>query len=373
MRKPLNILIMNRQFHGIFGGVEYMSTALANEMSARSHTSHLLSLDMPEATIEYDLNPAVIWHKVSTVDAQNRANKKEQFNRLKKIRTILKEQKIDIAIGFQDGAFLTLALAAFGTGIPIIAAERNSPSRFDFTSDGKYRHLRYNSFRLAKKVTVQCPSYTNLYPKYLRSKIEVIPNPVFPAEKTANPAGDKNGRKTLLSVGRLSYQKNYMVLLKAFSLLAKEHPEWDLVIVGEGDHRERLENFIKQKSLQDRIKLVGYAKNTKDYYAKAQLFCLPSLWEGFPNVLAEAMAHGLPAIGFENCAGVYDLIEHNKTGLLSKGGDSPKNLSIAISALMNNDNRRVSMGGTAKEKTKEFTPAPVYDKWEQLFTNLAKG
>jgi glycosyltransferase involved in cell wall biosynthesis len=85
------------------------------------------------------------------------------------------------------------------------------------------------------------------------------------------------------------------------------------------------------------------------------------------------MAHGLPAIGFENCAGVSDLIVHNKTGLLAKGGDNPKDLSSVMDALMRNDEARASMGRAAQEKTKEFTPAPVYDKWEQLFTNLAKG
>lgn len=373
MTRPLNILVMNRQYNGIFGGVEYMSTSLVNEMHARGHHCHLLSLDMPEATIEYSLDPAVTWHKVSTVDAQHKADRKERFNRLKKIRRILKKQKIDVAIGFQDGAFLTLALAALGTSVPVIAAERNSPSRFDFTSDGKYRHLRYNSFRLAKNITVQCPSYVALYPKYLRKMIRVIPNPVYPARDIANPKGKEGERKTLLSVGRLSYQKNYMVMLEAFSLIANQHPNWDITIVGEGDHRERLEDFINDKNLKERIHLIGYSKNTKDYYARAQLFCLPSLWEGFPNVLAEAMAHGLPAIGFENCAGVSDLIDHNKTGLLAKGGDNPKDLSIALNLLMGDDNTRVSMGSAAKEQTKEFTPAPVYDKWEQLFKNIAKG
>lgn len=372
MTKPLNILVMNRQYHGIFGGVEHMSTSLINEMSARGHNGHLLSLDMEGAKIEYNLAPNITWHKVSTINAQKKAAKKEQFNRLKKIRCILKKHKIDVAIGFQDGAFLTLALAALGTNIPVIAAERNSPSRFDFTSEGKYRHLRFNSFRLAKKVTVQCPSYVDLYPEYLRNKIEVIPNPVFPALHAAKPGGREGERKTLLSVGRLSYQKNYRVLLEAFTLIADKQPEWDLTIVGEGDHRDRLEAFIEKNGLKNRVNLVGYSRNTEKYYQKAHLFCLPSLWEGFPNALAEAMSHGLPSVGFEECAGVSDLIEPEKTGLLAKGQNNAQTLMESIDALMANNNRRALMGQNAKEKIKEFTPKLVYDKWEQLFTDVAK-
>lgn len=364
---------MNRQYHGIFGGVEHMSTALVNEMSARGHKCHLLSLDTESAEIEYDLAANITWHKVSTVDAQHKADRKERFTRLKKIRAILKEHKIDVATGFQDGAFLTLALAALGTGVPVIAAERNSPSRFDFTSDGKYKHLRYNSFRLAKNITIQCPSYVDLYPKYLRKKIEVIPNPVFPPPNTAHPKGKEGENKTLLSVGRLSYQKNYLVMLKAFSLIADKHPEWDLVIVGEGDHRDRLEEFIAENDLNERVNLIGYSKKTQDYYTNAQLFCLSSLWEGFPNALAEAMAHGLPSIGFQNCAGVSDLIEPDKTGLLAKGNDNSDDLAKVMDTMMSNDVKRAVMGQNAKEKIKEFTPAHVYDKWEQLFTNIAKG
>lgn len=164
-----------------------------------------------------------------------------------------------------------------------------------------------------------------------------------------------------------------MVMLEAFSLIANKHPNWDLTIVGEGDHRERLEKFINDKNLKERIHLVGYSKNTENYYTKAQLFCLPSLWEGFPNALAEAMAHGLPSIGFERCAGVSDLIEHKVTGLLAKGDKSTKELSDVMSTLMSDNALRTTMGNAAKEKTKEFTPVHVYDTWEKLFLNIAKG
>lgn len=364
---------MNRQYDQIFGGVEYMSTSLANNMSTRGNTCHLLSLDMDGADIEYDLDPSIAWHKVSMVTAQNKAGWKERLGRLQRIRRILKDKKIDIGIGFQDGAFLTLALAALGTGIPIIAAERNSPTRFDYTSEGKKRNLRYRSFQLAKYITVQCASYVDLYPSYLRPHIKIIPNPVPPTKNQAAPEGKKNDRKILLSVGRLSYQKNYMILLQAFADIAKSFPLWDMVIVGEGDHRKRMEEFIKQHNLETRITLTGYTKDTQSYYNSAHLFCLPSLWEGFPNALAEAMAHGLPSVGFVDCAGVSDLIESQKTGLLAEGNGNPESLSHALSELMDNDNARLIMGKAAKERTKEFTPEQVYDKWEQLFINATQG
>lgn len=358
---------MNRQYHEIFGGVEYMSTSLVNEMVKRGHNCHLLSLDQETAQIKYDLDPSIKWHKVSTVSAREKASWQERSNRLKWIREILIDEEIDVAIGFQDGAFLSLAVAGFGTKVPVIAAERNAPTRFDFIKEGKYRQFRYNSFRLAAAVTVQCPSYVDLYPSYLRERMHVIPNPVFPVSGRAQPRGVAGNKKTLLTVGRISYQKNFHVLIHAFSEIAEKFPEWQLVIVGDGEGRKTLDQLIKRQGVERQVQLVGYAQDPSSYYQSAQLFCLPSRWEGFPNALAEAMSYGLPSVGFADCAGVYDLVERNVSGKLAQGNENHKSLSTALSDLMADDAARAVMGQAALKRSGEFTPSKVYDMWEELF------
>lgn len=371
-QRPLNILVMNRQYHEIFGGVEYMSTSLVNEMVKRGHNGHLLSLDQEGAEIKYDLDPSITWHKVSTVSAKEKATWSERYDRIERIRRILTNENIDVAVGFQDGAFLSLAVSALHTKIPVVAAERNAPTRFDFIKEGKFRQLRYNSFRLAAAVTVQCPSYVDLYPSYLREHMCVIPNPIFPVSGKAEPRGMVGKKKTLLTVGRISYQKNFYVLIHAFSEIVERFPEWRLVIVGDGEGRDALEQLIARKKLESQVTLVGYTKDPSSYYASAQLFCLPSRWEGFPNALAEAMSYGLPSVGFEGCAGVSDLIKNDVSGKLAQGNENHKSLTSALSALMSDDDARVAMGQAALKQCEEFTPSKVYDMWEDLFYKVKK-
>ena len=97
-RKPLNILVMNRQYHQIFGGVEYMSASLVNEMTKRGYRCHLLSLDQEGAQIEYDIEPSIKWHKVSNISSKQKASWKERFQRFKKIRDIIKNETSQLNI-----------------------------------------------------------------------------------------------------------------------------------------------------------------------------------------------------------------------------------------------------------------------------------
>lgn len=348
----------------MFGGVEHMSTALLRALHAKGHTCHLVSFDSHDAEIYYDIPEGVTWHRISDYPVHQKAGQYERIKRLLALRKIIKKHKIDVSIGFQDGAFLCLALASLGTKIPVIAAERNGPQRFDYIKAGRYRNIVFNSFRLARAVTVQCPSYVAKYPKYLRHKIHVISNPVFMPNHTHKTESKK---KKILSVGRLAYQKNHEVLINAFSLLAKDHLDWNLVIVGEGEARPELEKQIETLNLTDRVFLEGYHKSPDIYYNDADIFCLSSRWEGFPNTLAEAMAHGLPCIGFEGCCGTADLIQSGDNGYLAQGNDSAITLKEALKKIIMNDQERIEMGNNARISVEQYAPNNIYDQWENLF------
>jgi glycosyltransferase involved in cell wall biosynthesis len=368
----MKILVMNRKYGGVFGGVELMSTSLVNEMTARGHECHILSLDQENATMCYDIDGRIQWHKIANTAADEKANWGERWRRFKKIREILVSNNIDVAIGFQDGAYLSLVTAAAGTGVSVIAAERNAPSRFDFIKAGKFKHLTFNSFRFAKRLTVQCPSYVSKYPRYLKNKIAVIPNPVFPSTEGESVKALDTGRNKIVSVGRVSFQKNYFVLIQAFSELAKNFPSWDLVIVGDGEDRGSIEAKIAKLHLSDRVSMVGYDKDPQKYYNSKDLFCLPSRWEGFPNALAEAMSKGLACVGFQGCSGVADLIENQKTGLLAAGNGDAKALSGALETLMRDDNLRIKMGQQGMKEISQYSPQKVFDMWEKLFESVSE-
>lgn len=367
----MRILFNSRKYDGIAGGVERMSIAIMDEMVRRGHQIEMMSLDPESACTFYPLDPAVRWTRIDIGEPTRKASPGEILARQAAMRAVIRRFRPDVAIGFQQGAFVTMAIAALGTGTPVIAAERNAPHRFDHLKDGHGRGFQYASFRLARFVTVQFESYRDHYPAHIRKRIVSIPNPVPPAEGISEPAGSSPVRKTLLCVARLSYQKNQALLIHAFARIASSFPDWDLELVGDGEDRATLEALAASVAPPERIRLAGAQADVYRYYRAAQLFCLPSRWEGFPNALAEAMAFGLPAVGLTGCAGVNTLIENGRTGLLAPDAEAGA-LAETLAALMVDPGRRVVMGAAARTAIADYAPEAVFDRWEALFELAAR-
>lgn len=366
----MRIVISYRAIDNIAGGVERMATSLMNAMIKRGHEVHFITLDKKEATSFYPMDKKILWHKMDMGNYREKASWQLRFKRAKTARALLKKINPDIITSFQGGSFLSMRAYSATMGIPVILAERISPSHFDFTKAGRLRSVFYQLYRTANLITVQCESYISQYPAYLQHKIRTIPNPVFPARGAANPAGTKNDAKTLLCVGRIGYQKNQLCLIESFACLHKKHPEWKLFLAGDADNKEAA-NLIKKLNIEEKVEMPGAVKNINDLYEQAHLFCLPSRWEGFPNALAEAMSYGLPAVGFRQCGGVQDLIQHEKSGLLANGNENLQTLTTALDNLMSNDQKRAQMGKEGAKWIKQFEPNKIYDLWEETFVQLA--
>lgn len=368
----MNLLLVCRSFNNMAGGVERMGTALMNEMCRRGHEVSLLTWDRSEAEAFYKFDERIAWHCLDMGDYMKKAGWGLRLKRARWVRCFVKKLKPDVILAFQHGTFLSTRLFTYGLGIPTIAAERNAPSRFEHLQVGRYRNLIFQTFRLAQRITIQCESYCNEYPAYLRSRIVTIPNPVFPAQSHACPQGEPGEQKTLLSIGRLSYQKNYFVLIRAFAVLCKDFPQWRLVIAGEGEDRKRLEAEIAESGLSDKVTLPGAADDVGSLYSQSHLLCLPSLWEGFPNVLAEALSHGLPGVGFAGCAGVRDLIQDGENGLLAEGNGNVESLAGCLQTLMADDEKRVRMGQAGIRSMKAYNPEQIFDTWEKFLKETAE-
>src|SRR5262249_17387767 len=232
----------------------------------------------------------------------------------------------------------------------------------------RLRFIEHQSFRFARCITIQFERYRDLYPAYLRARMVTIPNFVPQAARLARPgAPAAEGRWRLLSVGRLGYQKNFSVLIDAFAGLAERFSDWDLRIVGEGEDRGALEAQLAQRpGLKDRVSLPGAISEVEQEYAAAHLFCLPSRWEGFPNALAEALAHGLPAVGFAGCDGMPDLIEPGQNGALAIGNGDAAALADALAPLMADTAKRVTLGRKAVASVACYRPEEIFPLWEKM-------
>lgn len=343
------------------GGAERMLLRLADDLVRRSHEVHVVSWDPPDAQAFHPLGPGVTWHKMGFAHGW-----RDKVRRTFALRKLLASMRPDVFVGFVMGADKTIYAACALAGVPIVAAERNSPEMYDLKLGGLRKALYMSLFRLAKRIVVQVEDYRRGYPRALASRIKVIANPVAPARRLARPAESGPQGWCLLAVARFDAQKNLASLVDAFALLAMDFPGWNLRVVGEGSLRGELEKQVNSRGLAGWVVLPGAVKDVEAEYAGAHLFCLPSRWEGFPNALAEAMAHGLPAVGFAYCPGVNAIIQDRVDGLLAPGNGDPVSLAASLRALMGDPERRRAMGSAARSLTGRFAPDVVFNEWEAV-------
>ncbi len=351
-----------------------MIISIMNALSS-GHEVSLITWDSDRATSFYPMAVEISWYRLDIGDPRIKASLRTILARLRTVRQLVNNIAPDVIVCFQGGSFRAMQLYTAGLSIPLIAAERTSPSLFDHANSSRDRVFEHQAFRFARRMTVQFERYRDLYPGYLRARIVTIPNPVLTAERLTRPDAVGPGRRwRLLSVGRLSYQKNLSVLIDAFVRLAEGFPDWDLRIVGEGEDRGALEaQLARLPSIKGRVSLPGAIREVEQEYAAAHLFCLPSLWEGFANALAEALAHGLPAVGFAGCDGVPDLIEPSQNGVLATGNCDAVALADALAPLMADTAKRAVLGRNAVDSVVAYRPEEIFRLWEKVLRECLSG
>ena len=347
------------------GGAERVFVEVVNGLTARKHKVIALSYDKPNATAFYPLEPQVEWIRLGIGNTRQPTNALETTKRILSLRRTIAGLKPHIVVGFMHSVFIPLGLAMLGLGTPMIASEHIVPAHY------ARRPLQRFLLRLtplyARRITVVSRQVMQEYPPGLRANMVVVPNPVQAAQVAqADPIGESRSRKLLLSVGRLTEQKDYPTLIDAFTLIADRVPDWDLRIVGEGECRNNLQERIVKAGLQERISLPGTTAEIWAEYANAQLFVLPSLYESQGLALAEALACGLPALGFTACTGVNSLIRPGRNGVLVSGADRVPSLADAMVSLMTDDQARVALSTTSFVPPEENHPERVLDRWEML-------
>lgn len=171
-------------------------------------------------------------------------------------------------------------------------------------------------------------------------RIDVLYNPVVSAriiskshESSGHPWLKNEYYPTIIGVGRLSPQKDYPTLIRAFVILRQKQPA-KLIILGEGKERPALEKLIQEMGLENDVALPGFVDNPFAYMRGASLFVFSSLWEGFGNVLPEAMACGTPVVSTDCPSGPREILEDGKWGRLVPPEDY-KALAEAMLATLN--------------------------------------
>jgi glycosyltransferase involved in cell wall biosynthesis len=196
-----------------------------------------------------------------------------------------------------------------------------------------------------------------------------IPNPVLPPRgsgKALVPRTDP----VVLAMGRLGPEKGFDRLLEAFARLAPAFPDWRLEIWGEGSERPALEASRRRLRLEDRVTLPGLTNVPGDVMRQSSLFVLSSSFEGFPNVLGEALACGLPAVSFDCPNGPAEIVRHGIDGLLVPPAGGVAALAEALGRLMGDPEERRRFAARTPEVLERFDVDRVISLWEGLLADL---
>lgn len=345
------------------GGAERVASVLCNYWAAHQHDVILVTFDSTQNDF-YTCNPNIKRYSTNSFTTSRNVFEKVKANlqRVAKIRNIIRKEKPDVVISFMDVANVLAIVSAAFTGVPVLVSERTYPPYYNHKN--AFDYIRKFVYKFADGFVAQTNNVAQWALEFLPAKkIKVIANPIYAANI---PADEALARKNvILAVGRLSHEKGFDMLINAFAKLQRQFPEWQLRIVGEGVDRPQLEQQIKTMGLQGRVELPGQTNLLTKEYDTAQIFVLSSRVEGFPNVLLEAMAHGLAAISFDCNSGPADLISNGINGCLIPA-NHVEALGTTLQQLLLEPELRARLAQEATKVRDIYTVDKIATAWLQL-------
>jgi glycosyltransferase involved in cell wall biosynthesis len=350
------------------GGAERILTNMANYWADRGEDVTVLSLAEKFERPFYKLHDNV--QRESLGLAKDSADLFAALRNNAKIVAVLRSRirslRPDAVISFIERTNVRTLLAARGLKVPVVVAEMMDPTAYPL--EPVWRGLRALTYRTARRVVVQTPRAKEFFPPRLHPRISVIPNPV----PSCSIAASQFARKAqAVAVGRLEYQKGFDLLLRAFARVSARHPQWRLVILGEGSRRSELERLRDRLGLRGRVEMPGRVKEPQEVLTQSSLFVLPSRYEGSPMALSEAMACGLAVIAADCRSGPREVIRDGVDGKLVPSEDMTA-LADAMDELMGDEAARYRLSSRAPEVVERFGVEKVMGLWDALLLQIVK-
>ena len=361
IQDPYSIGLICSSIDNMAGGIERQIIRTCESFIKQGFKVFLFTFDTQDAVPFYKLPRKLIWIKCGQgLKPHSFAPLHLRLNQIFHFRRKICANSISTLITFHHGLFLRTFLASMFLSIKLIVSERNSLALYDFIKLPKY-NKGFLSLFFADAITVQLSSYKNQYPYFLQKKTFVINNFIKePLKKYKEP--DLHSNKVSM-VGRLCAQKNYGIILE--QLYQKDNYDIQLMIAGDGE----LSNFIKYKYKKliknSKLTLFGNIKNIDLFLSRSAIYCMTSLWEGYPNSLVEALRMCLPIVISKRFNELTDFIEHEVNGLIV----NDENYLEAITYLLNDKKLLKSMSKASYKKyCNLFKSNPSLD-WYNLVKN----
>ena len=347
------------------GGIERFGIDLSAEMIRRGHHVTIFHAEQKsdDASPQYPVPPGA--------NCVALPKKRRSPTMIDETRDRIVASGVDVlAALFSWDEVLRFPVALKGTGIPFLLSEHNAPRIIESRWNDDERRA---CLEAADRIHILSESYREGCPGYLNDRIEAIPNPVTKTIRNLPVQQDEPATKTILAVGRFDdHHKQFSLLIKAFSSVVAQFPDWRLTLCGDGQDRKSYEQLVASLDLQDRVHMPGMVSDIDGYYEKSQLFCIPSRFEGCPLVIPEAQCFALPVVGFAECSGTNDIVVHEKNGLLA-AEMTAESLAQSLSLLMGDPGLRRRLGLCGREMLVRYDAEAIYGRWEELLGKAASA
>lgn len=295
--------------------------------------------------------------------------------RLWVLRRTIRASQPDVVISFLHQTNVLTLLALTKTSHPVIVSEQNNPRMYYIYFGSLWEKLRRVTYPKAARVVSTSQGVNEYFDWLPPTKRAVIYNPLAAVKDDQSTINLLQGadpdKKWVIAMGRLIYQKGFDILLSAFQQIANRHSDWQLLILGEGELRSELEVLRENLGLNHQVVLPGLLSNPFSLLKKSKLFVLSSRFEGFGNVLIEAMACGLPVVSTDCPSGPREIIRHEIDGLLVPNEDVSA-LAAAMDRLMSDEAERKLLAARAPEVAERFSLEKVIGIWEELIAQVVK-
>lgn len=389
----MNLLLADlHKYVGYSGGIEHVLSRMAAAMAEKGYAVSAVFADekegvpffpMPEEVKVYNLcrlpgrkpvRPSPLWKvlregaRLFSEEAARNVNYRMTAVLSAHLAAVLEEVKPDIIISFREPTG-RLLLDGLSTEVPVVSMLHNDPDEIFAHSPKEEKKALMKS----AAIQVLMPSFSAKAARYLSgySHFTAIPNAVTqPAE--ADPGREKEVHR-ITCVGRLTGStKRQHLLIEAFQKLAGRFPSWQVDFWGDDydkAYTAALKGLIAKYGLGRQVRLCGVTGDMGAVWQDTDIFAFPSHHEGFPLALTEAMSAGIPAVGYQSCPAVNELICDGKSGFLTDDGAAP--LAEALEKLMASPSLRRDMGRQARKEMEAYTPEAVWNRWDELLKRAA--
>lgn len=326
----------------------------------------ILSLEHEQSTPFYPFAESITLKSLQIPDSLTGIQK--FFVVTRRLRKFIKRNEIDILVDVDTLLSLYSVPALWFTKTKHISWEH-----FTFQQDLGFKFRNWGrklAGRFADSIVVLTKNDQRQYlaSGSIKRPVKHIYNPIV--LNNHELPEDKEESKTILSAGRLTYQKGFDILIDVAELVFQKHPDWKWLVVGEGEDRAKLDEKVREKKLENHVLFPGLVNNIEEYYKRAEMFVLTSRFEPFGLVLTEAKSFYLPCISFDVDSGPGEIILDDINGYLIKPFDV-KAMADKIIYLIEQPEIRKHQAANAMKDTEKFALDTISEQWTKLFQTLA--